>query len=73
MELRDEYGNYTHVKCLRTVDVDGKRLWTEGKTYKVKEVWRADRLVDIESEYDGNKAMIELDSEDFDFIEEEDD
>lgn len=69
MELRDEYAVYTHVKALHDIFENDTFRWLKDEYYKVVEVWKADRIVEVESE-SGN-VFIDLDDEAFEFIEEE--
>lgn len=69
MELRDEYAVYTHVKALQDIFENDSFQWLKDEYYAVVEVWKADRIVEVESET-GN-VFIDLDDETFEFIEEE--
>ncbi|UUV47064.1 hypothetical protein [Bacillus phage vB_BanS-Thrax5] len=69
MELRDEYAVYTHVKALQDIFENDALQWIKDEYYAVVEVWKADRIVEVESET-GN-VLIDLDDETFEFIEEE--
>lgn len=67
MELRDEYAVYTHVKALQDVFENDMFRWIKDEYYEVVEIWRADRIVEVASEY-GN-VFIDLDDDTFEFIE----
>lgn len=69
--MADAYANYKSVKSLTDVeDETGVIMWIEGENYKVFEILKSDRLAEIGSET-GDRHLIELDDEDFEFIEEE--
>ncbi|UUV46798.1 hypothetical protein [Bacillus phage vB_BanS-Thrax4] len=67
--MRDEYAIYTHVKALQDIFENDAFQWLKDEYYAVVEVWKADRIVEVESET-GN-VFIDLDDETFEFIEEE--
>ncbi|AGI11935.1 hypothetical protein X915_gp131 [Bacillus phage vB_BanS-Tsamsa] len=69
MELRDEYAVYTHVKALQDIFENDTFRWLKNEYYEVVEVWKADRIVEVESE--SGRVFIDLDDESFEFIEEE--
>jgi hypothetical protein len=74
VDYRDEYANYVYIKPVTTINVHGtdKVLWHKDKEYKVIEILKSDRLANVESETD-EETLIELDDQDFDFIEADED
>lgn len=70
--MMNEYANYTTVKSRTDVTnfETGVNLWKAGSIYTVFEIIKSDRLAEIQTENGGN-LWIDLNDEDFEFIEEE--
>jgi hypothetical protein len=70
VSYRDEYANYAYIKPVKTINRYGTKevLWFKDKEYEVIEILKSDRLVNVKSETD-EEILIEIDDEDFEFIE----